>query len=74
MRVVNPFSGLTFRSQKIIPGRLAVPTAGVSQRSERDMGSSNSGDRIAAMAAQMAPIQIANVRGHWVRLSGFRKA
>jgi hypothetical protein len=46
----------------------------VQQRSERDMGSRNSGDRIAAMAVQMAPIQIAYVRGHRVRVSGFRKA
>ena len=38
------------------------------------MGSSNSGDRIAAMAVPMASIDIADVRDLGDRVAGFAKA
>jgi len=55
-------------------GAFGGPTADDFQPFERDMGSSNSGDRIAAKAVPMAPPQIANVRDRRVCVRGCGKA
>ena len=45
--------------------------SGDPQLSERDMGSSNSGDRITAYAVLMASNHIMNVRDPGVRVNGY---
>jgi hypothetical protein len=52
----------------------AGPAAGDYQPFERDMGSSNSGDRIAANAVPMASIHTAKFRDRRVRVRGYGKA
>jgi hypothetical protein len=62
------------QSNRFMCGAFDGLTADHSQPFERDMGSSNSGDRITANAVPMAPPQIANVRDRRVCVRGFGKA
>jgi hypothetical protein len=72
--ILGPLSGLTTPCNRLICKSSASFAADDLQPFERDMGSSNSGDRIAANAVPMASILITKIRDRRVYLRGYGKA
>ena len=61
--------GLTFDLNRIKGDRVEVYVLSTFRYPEREMGSSSSGDRIAAHAVLMASIQHADARGPWLAVN-----